>query len=184
MTRKRSFLILARTAKSGIIIAVLLIATIPAALRVTKPARMPDVVAAQNSPESDAAALVRNIENNLIAPCCWTQPISEHPSEVSDLMRSEIRTMVAEGKSRDEILDYYVAKYGERILAAPRARGVNVLAYAAPFTALILGGVTLFFIFSGKRRVIATATAATLPPPLNDDRYYEIVEKELKELDE
>ena len=167
-------------------IAVLAIAVIPAALWLTKPMCIPSAAAqgpADSLSPSDAA-LVRDIENNLIAPCCWTQPISEHPSEVSDLMRTEVRAMVAEGKSRDAILDYYVAKYGERILAAPRARGVNVLAYAAPFAALILGGCGLF-LFRSKRRVSAPAAVADpLPPPQNDGRYNDIIEKELVELDD
>jgi cytochrome c-type biogenesis protein CcmH len=128
-------------------------------------------------------ALIRDIESNLIAPCCWTQPISEHPSEISDLIRTEVREMVAEGKSRDVILDYYVARYGERILAAPRARGINVLAYAAPFAALILGGGGLFLL-RGKRRLHAPAAAATSQLPPNDNRYNDIIEKELRELDD
>ena len=148
---------------------------------------MPAAAAAQSPAATlspSAAALARDIENNLIAPCCWTQPVSEHPSEVSDLIRSEVRAMVAEGKSRSEILDYYVAKYGERILAAPRARGINVLAYAAPFAALILGGLALFFLFGGKRRVHAPAAAAPLTPPIDVGRYNDIIEKELRELDD
>ena len=165
---------------------ILVIAAIPAILRLTKPVRMPDTAAAQNpavSQNSNSAALVRDIENNLIAPCCWNQPISEHPSEISDLMRAEVRAMVAEGKSRGEILDYYVAKYGERILAAPRARGVNVLAYIAPFAALILGGLCLF-LFGGKRRVCAPAIAVPSTTQQDDGRYYDIIEKELRELDD
>ena len=166
-------------------IAVLVTAAIAAALLPTEPLRIPAVAAQSPAPSLSpaAAALVRDIENNLIAPCCWIQPISEHPSEISDLMRAEVRAMVAEGKSRSEILDYYVARYGERILAAPRADGINVLAYAAPFAALILGGWGLFF-FRGKKRVLAPAVADPLPPPRNDNRYNDIIEKELRELDD
>ena len=161
----------------------LAIAVIPAALWPAKPALIPDAAAAQSLTASQAA-LVRDIENNLIAPCCWNQPISEHPSEISDLMRSEVREMVAEGKSRDAILDYYVARYGERILAAPRASGINALAYIAPFAALVLGGGGLF-LFRGKKRVTAHAPASTsMPLPRDNSRYYEIIEKELRELDE
>ena len=90
--------------------------------------------------------------------------------------------MVAEGKSREAILDYYVARYGERILAAPRARGINVLAYIAPFMALVLGGCGLF-LFRGKRRGHAPAPAS-MPLPRDNSRYYEIIEKELRELDD
>ena len=146
------------------------------------PACIPYTVAAQ-SLISSQSAFVRDIENNLIAPCCWNQPISEHPSEISDFMRAEVRDMVAEGKNRDEILDYYVAKYGERILAAPRARGVNALAYVAPFTALILGGWSLF-LFRGKKRVHAPPGADPSQSPEDNSRYYNIIEKELRELDD
>ena len=145
------------------------------------------VVLAQNA---TAAALIRDIENNLIAPCCWNQPISEHPSEVSDRMRAEVRMMVAQGKSRNEILDYYVAEYGERILATPRARGINTLAYIAPWAALILGGWGLFTLL-GRRRVAvaadevsATDTAVAMSANRSDNYYADIIEKELREMDE
>lgn len=140
------------------------------------------------------AALIRDIENNLIAPCCWNQPISEHPSEVSDRMRAEIRTMVAQGKSRNEILDYYVAEYGERILATPRARGINTLAYIAPWAALILGGWGLFTLLNKRRVAVTTGDASAADTvtvlPVNHsghrptDYYEDIIEKELREMNE
>jgi cytochrome c-type biogenesis protein CcmH len=130
---------------------------------------------------ADNAALIRDIENNLIAPCCWNQPISEHYSPVSEQMRQEVSTMVAQGKSRDEILDYYVAKYGERILATPRPKGINALVYILPWAALILGAWGLFILLK-KRRLPIPAPVA--PQTMSEDHYAEIVEKELKDLDE
>jgi cytochrome c-type biogenesis protein CcmH len=124
--------------------------------------------------------LVRELENMLIAPCCWSQPISQHYSEVSEKMRKEVREMVAAGKSRDEILDSYVSEYGERILATPRPRGFNALAYVLPWAALILGGWLLFVLLRKLRAPAPAAIAA--PPP--DARYTSIVEKEIKDLDE
>jgi len=90
--------------------------------------------------------------------------------------------MVAEGKSRDEILDYYVAKYGERVLATPRARGVNLLAYIVPWSALILGGCGLFILLR-KQRVSAPITAPDAPETAPDGRYDAIIDEELKKLD-
>ena len=80
MARKRFFRIF--------IIIVFAAAAVPAALQLTKPPLMPRTAAAQSpaaSKISNDAALVRDIENNLIAPCCWTQPISEHPKELREL---------------------------------------------------------------------------------------------------
>jgi len=124
------------------------------------------------------AEMVREIEDNLIAPCCWSQPVSQHYSEASEKIRKEVREMVAAGKSRDEILDYFVAQYGERILAAPRARGFNALAYVLPWAALIVGAWLLIVILRKLRSPVA------VPPPLPDARYASIVEKEVKDLDE
>lgn len=123
---------------------------------------------------------VREIENNLIAPCCWTQPVSEHYSEVSEKIRKEVREMVAAGKSRDDILDHFVALYGERILAAPRARGFNSLAYILPWLALILGA-WLLIVLLKKLRAPARALA---PEPAPDSQYTLAVEKEIKDLEE
>jgi len=128
----------------------------------------------------EAAAKAREIEDNLIAPCCWSQTVSQHYSEVSEQIRKEVRAMVEAGKSRDEILDYYVAKYGERILAAPRARGFNVLAYVLPWAALVLGAWLLILLLKKLRSPVP----ASGPPPVPDARYVSMVEQEIKELDE
>jgi cytochrome c-type biogenesis protein CcmH len=130
-----------------------------------------------------AAEKAREIEDNLIAPCCWSQPVSQHYSEVSEQIRQEVRAMVDAGKSRDEILDYYVAKYGERILATPRAKGFNALAYILPWTALALGAVLLIALLR-KRRSLAPAHVPDGLLPASDSRYDAIIEKELRDLDE
>jgi cytochrome c-type biogenesis protein CcmH len=127
-----------------------------------------------------AAVKEREIEDNLIAPCCWSQPVSQHYSEAAEQIRNEVHAMVAAGKSRDEILDYYVAKYGERILATPRAKGFNVLVYILPWVALILGA-CLVIVLLKKLRAPA---AAPNPLPLADNRYASVIEKEMKDLEE
>jgi cytochrome c-type biogenesis protein CcmH len=121
----------------------------------------------------------REIEDNLIAPCCWTQPVSGHYSEVADKIRKEVREMVAAGKSRDEILDHYVAEYGERILAAPRAKGFNRLVYILPWLALLLGAWLLVVLLKKLRAPVQTST----PAPMPDARYTQAVEKEMKDLE-
>jgi cytochrome c-type biogenesis protein CcmH len=131
--------------------------------------------------ENDQAAKTeREIEDNLIAPCCWSQPVSQHYSEAADQIRKEVHAMVAAGKSRDEIVDYYVAKYGERILAAPRVKGFNVLAYVLPWTALILGAWLLIALLRKLRK----PAPAPSPAPLPDARYAAAVEKEIRDLEE
>lgn len=99
-------------------------------------------VAAQGPPElsPQLEEEAKAIEGLLISPCCWRQPVSVHFSGASDEVRSEVREMLASGLSRDEILDRYVAEYGERILAKPKAEGFSALAYFLPAIFLLMGG--------------------------------------------
>jgi cytochrome c-type biogenesis protein CcmH len=123
----------------------------------------------------------REIEDNLIAPCCWTQPVSQHYSEAAEEIRRGVREMVAAGKTREEILDYYVSIYGERILATPRAKGFNILVYIMPWIAFILGTWLLVVILKKLRapRAIEGPAESALP----DAGYSAVVEKELRDLE-
>jgi cytochrome c-type biogenesis protein CcmH len=57
------------------------------------------------------------IEGRLMAPCCWTQTIDIHDSEISLSMRHEIRRRLRNGESADAIQASFVERYGPKILA-------------------------------------------------------------------
>jgi cytochrome c-type biogenesis protein CcmH len=54
--------------------------------------------------------------------------------------------MLAEGKERDEILEFFVERYGQDILAAPLKTGANLVAWLAPITGVIAALVAGFFV--------------------------------------
>lgn len=138
-------------------------------------------VASLGADDKEISDKAREIEDNLIAPCCWSQPVSQHDSEAAQQIRKEVPEMVAAGKSRDEIMNYYVAKYGERILATPRPRGFNTLVYILPWAALILGAWFLIVLLKKLRthQPLAPVSEAPLPP----ERYAAVIDKEIQELD-
>ena len=72
-----------------------------------------------------------------MAPCCWAQQVSLHQSPAADEIKQNIRRLLAEGKTSEQILDSYVAEYGDRILSEPPARGFSRLIYVAPWVFLI-----------------------------------------------
>ena len=89
--------------------------------------------------EKNALAL----ESELIAPCCFTQTVANHWSPQAEAIKREIRASLAQGWSEDRIVDAYVEKYGERILAAPRASGFGMMAYLVPPLFVGLGAVVM-----------------------------------------
>ena len=141
------------------------------------------VLSAVLLPAQDLNEQTRAIAGKLMAPCCWAEPVSQHLSPVAEEMRGEIRSMLAAGKSEQEILDFYVAKHGVRILARPPARGFNLLAYVLPPVFAVAGTLVLILALKRLRRLrVAGQPAGTGAQPL-DDRYAERIEKELRDLD-
>ena len=125
----------------------------------------------------------RDIEAMLIAPCCWSQPVSQHYSEAADLIRKEVRRLLAAGKSKQEILDYYVSAYGERILASPRPHGFNMLAYILPWAFLVMGvAVLVIFLRKWTKRTPDRLMPDAVPVTIAE-HYASRVEHELREMD-
>jgi len=125
----------------------------------------------------------RRIESELIAPCCWTQPVSQHYSEASTQIRAEVRQMLAAGRTEPEVLNAYVARYGERILASPPARGFNRLAYILPWAFLVFGSIALLLILRAwKPKTAVPAPSGTSTGNSGDDMDRRIAE-ELREFE-
>src|SRR5689334_14788388 len=59
------------------------------------------------------------LEGRIMAPCCWTQTIDIHGSEISTELRQEIRRRLRAGETTDAIQASLVERYGPRILAVP-----------------------------------------------------------------
>lgn len=57
--------------------------------------------------------------------------------------RQYIAGLLKEGKNKEEVIDTFVKKYGQKVLAAPKKEGFNILGYILPFIAFIAGA---FFI--------------------------------------
>ena len=55
-------------------------------------------------------------------------------------MRRDIDRLIGEGKTRAQIISFYRAQYGEKVLSAPTTEGFNILAWTMPFIALAVGG--------------------------------------------
>jgi len=55
-------------------------------------------------------------------------------------LRIQIEGMIGKGMSRAQIVAFFRHQYGEKILSAPTTEGFNLLAWAMPFIALLLGG--------------------------------------------
>jgi cytochrome c-type biogenesis protein CcmH/NrfF len=91
------------------------------------------------------------MQRNLICMCgtCGRQLLSECTCGYAANMRAELAKLVAEGRTREQIVDFYMKKYGsQEPLAAPIDRGFNRLAWAVPYvlgaSGLLMVGLVAF----------------------------------------
>lgn len=88
--------------------------------------------------DTSPQARIRRIEDSLLAPCCYSEPVSKHRSEVALKMKKEISAWVAAGKSDQEILDTYKRLYGVRVLIEPEGV-LRWWVYTVPTLAVAMG---------------------------------------------
>lgn len=121
-----------------------------------------------------------------LACYCGTCPhlvVSACGCSTADQIKTEIQQMIDQGQSQDQIIQSYVAKYGQTVLAAPTKSGFNLTAWAIPFVAFFLGAAVLFTYLKKQRTVSELQEAITEEGPADEaESYYrERLNQELEE---
>jgi len=84
-------------------------------------------------------------------------------------MRGEIEALAVQGLTGEQIIDKYVAEYGEQIRIAPTADGFNLVAWLGPSFALLGMSAFLLFVIRRWRRPRSDAPGEpAAPPPARD----------------
>ncbi|MXW22820.1 MAG: cytochrome c-type biogenesis protein CcmH [Candidatus Dadabacteria bacterium] len=83
---------------------------------------------------------IADIAGELMCPVCEGQSVAESNAQLARDMRAVIKTKLLEGNSREEIIDYFVASYGETILASPPPRGFSAILWLLPILSVLIGG--------------------------------------------
>ena len=129
-------------------------------------------------PYSESQA--QGIDRMIMCPVCPAETIDQAEVEISFQMRKVVREMLSQGSSRDEILDFFVERYGKDILAAPPKSGANLVAWLLPVGGVGAALVAVFFIIrSSTRRGPVVATSQPVQDP-GLIPYLELVDRHLE----
>ena len=83
-----------------------------------------------------------DLEGEIMCPVCSTT-LDQSDSPIARRMKADIASRIAAGQSKQQIKNELVAEFGTKILAAPPAKGFNLLAWLLPFVALFGGALVL-----------------------------------------
>ena len=123
---------------------------------------------------------VNAIAKQLYCPVCENIPLDVCPTQACEQWRQVIRDKLSEGWSEDRIKTYFVDQYGDRVLAEPPPRGLNLLVYVVPPVAFLAGAVVLFQAMKAWRAQPAAAGGPQQSAdPSDDDEYIKRMEEEL-----
>jgi cytochrome c-type biogenesis protein CcmH len=117
---------------------------------------------------------VRRVALQLQCPVCEGETAADSPSGLAKDMRALIRTRLTAGASDQQILDEFVASYGDSILTEPPKRGISLGVWLGPAIGVLLGVVVLGLLLRAWRRPSSTGIAVpagAVPDPDVTDEY-------------
>jgi cytochrome c-type biogenesis protein CcmH len=105
----------------------------PAVLPAAETATPPPVVS-----EDPRERAMLEIAKELRCAVCQNQPVSESNSDLARDMRAIISEQLAAGRTRNEIVQYFVDRYGDYVLITPPTDRTGFLLWLAPPLVLIV----------------------------------------------
>lgn len=121
----------------------------------------------------DNDPFVTGIEKRIQCTCGCTLDVytcrtTDFTCTYSPGMHKEVLALEDQGKTADEIVAAFVAKYGEKVLMAPRPVGFNIAGYVVPGLTILLVGGVMFAILRQRTRMleVARAEARKKAPPM------------------
>ena len=124
---------------------------------------------------NDQAA--HEIASQLRCVVCQNLSVADSPSEMAGQMRAIVRERLAAGERPEQVIQYFVDRYGDWILLAPRRRGFTLLVWLSPLVAVVVGlAVVAILVTRWTRRAAGRAAA----PPVVDPAMSERIKREME----
>jgi cytochrome c-type biogenesis protein CcmH len=125
---------------------------------------------------------VLSIAKKLYCPVCPNTPLDVCETQACQDWRAQIRDQLTASWTEDQIINYFVDQYGERVLAEPQRSGFTSLVWLLPVIAVLLGSWIAYEILKSWRSKEPAVTPSPVRPQVAPEVLARI-EKELQEMD-
>ena len=110
------------------------------------------VSACGNGEERSLDERAQAIDKSLICPVCPGETINQSQVQLARDMRVIVREKLGEGQDREQIVEFFVQRYGEGVLAAPSKSGFNLVVWVVPPVGGAAAIVLLVLVLRAMRR--------------------------------
>lgn len=155
--------------------------------RVYDPRRAGRPMAPVTAADNDAA--IQAIEKQLKCSCgcnldIYTCRTTDFTCTYSPALHKEVLRLAGQGKSAQQIIDEFVAQYGQAVLMSPLRRGFNLAGYFVPSIVIVVAALILVLVLRRWTRAaqVAAAEPSSPPPPDASPAELERLRRELERL--
>ena len=86
------------------------------------------------------------VHKNLRCLVCQGQSIADSNSDFASTIKLVVQDQIKEGKTKEEIYEFLISKYGEWIVYQPTLNKRNFLLWFLPYLVFLVGGLIVFFV--------------------------------------
>ena len=126
--------------------------------------------------DGDPVGWAYELSGELMSPFCPGRTLADCPSQSAKSLVMWVLVQEAAGRTRSDVEEELIARYGEVMRPAPKAEGIGLTAYLVPALVFAGGGVLIGFFL---RRQTRRAEQESDPPPPVDPELERIVDEEL-----
>ncbi|MGD8111220.1 cytochrome c-type biogenesis protein [Vibrio sp. TRT 21S02] len=99
----------------------------------------------------------KDLGNTLRCPKCQNNTIADSNAELAQDLRQKVYEMTKEGKSKQEIVDYMIARYGNFVTYNPPFTIATSVLWLGPISVLLIGfGFIVVRSRKGKKKAVET----------------------------
>ncbi len=106
----------------------------------------------RSEPEVEARLVA--IADELRCVVCQNESLASSHAELAEALRNEVRKLIREGKSDDEVKAFLVARYGDFVLYQPPLRPSTFLLWFGPALLFVLGLLALLITLRRRNALI------------------------------
>lgn len=139
-----------------------------------------EIAAAQGRTVTDDQ--VNAVAKKLNCPVCENVPLDVCETQACSQWRDLIRQKLAAGDAPQQIINYFQATYGDRVLQEPPRGGFTGLVWILPIVGLMAGMVILVMVLRRMTARPAVVQVETPVVPESADEYRQRLERELEEM--
>lgn len=109
---------------------------------------------ADSGKDPEIEARLKHLSNELRCLVCQNTTLADSDAPLAQDLRNEVRKLMEQGKTDEEVVAYLVARYGDFVTFRPPVNASTALLWFGPFAMLIIGLITLVVVLKKRAKLL------------------------------